>query len=131
VKSPSTEIKLPSVIVLKNFAKTYAQKEPALTRRNLFMRDDFKCQYCDKCLPASQLTYDHVHPRKLGGKTTWTNTVTACSACNNAKGSLLLSELKGKMRLKKEPRVPRWGELYASSKRFPPKRMHESWADFF
>lgn len=130
-RSPSTEILLPSVIVLKKFSQAYAQKEPALTRRNLFMRDDFSCQYCGVTLAARELTYDHVHPRKLGGETSWTNTVTACSACNNYKGSKLLTELRGRMKLKKAPRVPRWAELHARSKHYPPKRMHESWHDFF
>mmetsp|Transcript_27666 Transcript_27666/g.92532 ORF Transcript_27666/g.92532 Transcript_27666/m.92532 type:complete len:95 (+) Transcript_27666:820-1104(+) len=94
------------------------------------MRDNFECQYCGIMKYAKELTYDHVHPRKLGGKTTWANTVTACAACNNKKGSRLLKDIPD-MALRKAPRVPQWGELQAGSRRYPPKRMHSSWKDFF
>lgn len=130
VRSPSIEMLLPSVIVLKKFSAIHADKEPALTRRNLFLRDHFSCQYCGVRTSASHLTYDHVHPRKFGGKTTWLNTVTACSPCNNRKGSRLLHEIAD-MHLRSQPRVPAWAELHQGSKAFPPKKMHESWTVFF
>ena len=44
VRSPSTEIRIPSVIVLKDYVKP--QKRVAFTRFNLFLRDEFRCQYC-------------------------------------------------------------------------------------
>lgn len=51
---------------------------PAFTRRNLFLRDAHKCQYCLKYFPPQDLSFDHVLPKKLGGKGTWDNVVTAC-----------------------------------------------------
>lgn len=129
-RSPSVEIPLPSVIVLKRYSAINAGKEASLTRRNLFLRDGFQCQYCGDCLPAAKLTYDHVHPRSLGGKTSWTNTVTACGPCNNKKGSKLLRELPS-MKLRHEPRAPQWHALQAGSKAYPPKKMHPSWHDYF
>jgi 5-methylcytosine-specific restriction endonuclease McrA len=124
------EIMLPSVIVLKSYCGPKSGSMPALTRRNLFIRDRFECQYCGGRFNPSSLTYDHVHPRKLGGKTTWLNTVTACGPCNNRKGSRLLKEIHD-MKLRSTPRVPKWAELQAGSRQFPPKRMHKSWHDFF
>ncbi len=44
VRSPSTMIKIPSVVVLKDYIKP--QKQVAFTRFNLFLRDEFCCQYC-------------------------------------------------------------------------------------
>ena len=86
VHSPSFEIKLPSVVSLKNYVKP--PQWPAFTRFNLFLRDRFNCQYCGE---ASDLTFDHLLPRSKGGLTTWENVVTACSKCNLKK---LCNELK-------------------------------------
>ena len=44
VRSPSTELKIPSVVVLKDYVKP--MKRVAFTRFNLFLRDEFRCQYC-------------------------------------------------------------------------------------
>lgn len=54
---------------------------PAFTRRNLFLRDEHKCQYCLKYFPPHDLSFDHVLPKTLGGKGTWDNVVTACGRC--------------------------------------------------
>ncbi|MFZ9098645.1 MAG: HNH endonuclease, partial [Burkholderiaceae bacterium] len=56
-------------------------------RRNIFARDGSRCQYCGKRFPTSELSIDHVVPRSQGGKTTWTNVVTACRGCNHRKGN--------------------------------------------
>ena len=61
-----------------------------LTRREVFRRDNFTCQYCGK--HALDLTIDHVVPRHLGGKHVWDNVVTACAACNHRKGGRTLEE---------------------------------------
>ena len=82
VNSPSIKIKIPSVVVLKEYIKPI--KSNAFTRFNLFLRDEFKCQYCGS---IDELTFDHVLPRAQGGKTTWENVVAACSDCNLKKGS--------------------------------------------
>ncbi len=58
VRSPSTEIRIPSVVVLKDYVKP--QKRVAFTRFNLFLRDEFSCQYCGA---KGDLTFDHVVPR--------------------------------------------------------------------
>jgi len=84
VHSPSLEIKLPSVVSLKNYVKP--PQWPAFTRFNLFLRDRFNCQYCGD---VSDLTFDHLLPRSKGGQTTWENVVTACSKCNLKKKNML------------------------------------------
>jgi 5-methylcytosine-specific restriction endonuclease McrA len=79
----------PSVIRLEHMIH---RPRPAvkLTRREVFRRDNFTCQYCGK--RASNLTIDHVTPRHLGGRHTWDNVVTACSYCNHRKGGRTLAE---------------------------------------
>lgn len=55
-------------------------------RRAIFRRDRYRCVYCGRVLPAEQLTVDHVQPRVKNGDHSPGNLVTACLACNTAKG---------------------------------------------
>lgn len=62
-----------------------------LTRREVFRRDNYTCQYCGRRdLP---LTVDHVIPKHLGGGHSWTNVVAACPACNHRKGGRKLEDV--------------------------------------
>lgn len=83
-----------------------------LTRREVFRRDDYTCQYCGRRTP--DLTVDHVLPRHLGGQHTWTNVVTACQACNHRKGGRELSEAH--MTLLKIPQEPPVSAYYIFGK---------------
>ncbi len=123
VRSPSTTIRIPSVVVLKDFIRP--QKRVAFTRFNLFLRDEFRCQYCGG---AGDLTFDHVVPRARGGITSWENVVAACSGCNLKKGSKSLRQVG--MALRKPPRQPAAEELRNTGRKFPPNHLHKSWLDF-
>lgn len=57
-----------------------------LNRRNIYARDNHRCQYCGRWFPTSELSLDHVVPRAQGGQTTWDNLVCACVDCNVRKG---------------------------------------------
>ena len=74
------------------------------SRKNVYLRDNHRCQYCGVQYSDHELTLDHVVPRVDGGKTTWTNVVTACAACNLRKADRLLEETH--MRLLRPPRPP-------------------------
>ena len=54
-----------------------------ITRRAVFARDDWTCQYCGA---RSNLTVDHVIPRSKGGPSSWENIVASCAPCNRRKG---------------------------------------------
>ncbi|MGG7646263.1 HNH endonuclease [Rhodovulum sp. YNF3179] len=123
VRSPSMEIRIPSVVVLKDFVKP--QKRVAFTRFNLFLRDEFECQYCGA---RGELTFDHVIPRARGGRTSWENVVAACAPCNLKKGSRLLRQ--SGMHLRKPPGQPTSEQLRNLGRKFPPNYLHESWLDF-
>lgn len=123
VRSPSMKFRLPSVVALREFIKPNVM--PAFTRFHLFLRDEFKCQYCGS---TSELTFDHVVPRSLGGKTTWENVVTACASCNLSKGARPLSE-SGKS-LEFRPKRPTSEQLLNLGRKFPPDYLHQSWLDF-
>ena len=123
VRSPSTEIRIPSVVVLKEFVKPL--KRVAFTRFNLFLRDEFCCQYCGA---KGELTFDHVVPRARGGVTSWENVVAACATCNLKKGSRSVRQMGYSLR--KAPRRPAAEELRNLGRKFPPNHLHESWMDF-
>ena len=126
VKSTSFSMKLPSVISLKKFIPV--KKNIPFTRFNLFLRDGFRCQYCNTKHKASELTFDHVISRSRGGLSNWENVVSACFKCNNKKGSLSCSEAK--MKLVKEPKKPSQYDLKEKGKLFPPNYLHHTWTDF-
>jgi 5-methylcytosine-specific restriction endonuclease McrA len=126
VRSPSFEMRLPSVISLKEFIPS--ARRPAFTRFNVFLRDRFICQYCGRPHAAHNLTFDHVVPRSRGGKTTWENVVTACSSCNLQKGNRVPSE--SGMHPRHRPMQPTTQLLRENGRAFPPNFLHRSWRDF-
>lgn len=126
VRSPSFEMKLPSVIALKEFVPQ--SRRPAFTRFNVFLRDRFSCQYCDTRFPTQDLTFDHVIPRSRGGRTSWENVVTACGACNLHKGNKMPTP-RGYMPIVK-PVQPSTYLLQENGRAFPPNYLHESWRDY-
>jgi 5-methylcytosine-specific restriction endonuclease McrA len=123
VRSPNFEIKLPSVISLKEYIP--ATRRP---RFNVFLRDRFSCQYCNEPFPTQELTFDHVIPRSKGGRTTWENVVTSCSACNLRKGNRLPKQCG--MIPFYPPFQPTAFQLQENGRSFPPNFLHESWRDF-
>ena len=126
IHSPSFEMRLPSVIALKEYVP--AARRPAFTRFNVFLRDHFNCQYCGRDFATQVLTFDHVVPKSRGGRTSWNNVVTACSPCNLLKGNRLLHE--SGMSLQRLPAEPTTTELQENGRAFPPGYLHESWRDF-
>ena len=126
VRSPGMEMNLPSVLVLKEYVPT--NRAPAFTRFNVFLRDGWTCQYCNTRHQTDELTFDHVVPRSRGGRTAWTNIVTACQCCNSKKGSMLPKECK--MPPLSQPREPSVFELQERGRKYPHNFLHESWSDF-
>jgi 5-methylcytosine-specific restriction endonuclease McrA len=117
---------MPSVIALKEY---YTPKtRPAFTRFNVFLRDNFTCQYTGLKLPPAELTFDHVIPRSRGGKTCWENIVTASREANTRKGNKLPRECG--MFPMQYPEQPTGFELQERGRKFPPRFLHESWRDY-
>jgi 5-methylcytosine-specific restriction endonuclease McrA len=123
IHSPTFEMRLPSVVSLKNYVAQ--DRPPAFTRFNLFLRDSFACQYCGR---GEDLTFDHVIPRSRGGRTTWENIVTACAPCNLAKGGRTPREAG--VTPHRAPRRPTMYELQDHGRKFPPNHLHKSWLDY-
>src|SRR5690606_36842553 len=90
------------------------------TRSAVMLRDAFTCQYCGETPGRHQLTVDHVVPRSRGGAHTWTNLVTACTRCNQRKGSLTPEEAN--MQLIRKPFEPTYVALVLLSNPFAARR---------
>jgi 5-methylcytosine-specific restriction endonuclease McrA len=104
VRSPSTVLRVPSVIRLRRYIRRPRAHPIPFNRRNVLRRDTFVCQYCGS---PEDLTIDHVHPRSRGGRHGWDNVVAACRPCNQRKGSRTPDEAN--MPLRHAPRAPSFG----------------------
>ena len=103
VRSRYLVIKVPAVVrMLRGFRR--CKKPVKFSRVNIYGRDGYRCQYCGEKCSMGELTYDHVVPRSQGGKTTWTNIVSACSDCNAKKAGRTPEQAR--MILLAQPRQP-------------------------
>src|SRR5258706_16428683 len=89
IQTVSQSFPRPSVIRLEHMIHR-PRPHIKLTRREVFRRDNYTCQYCGR--HDGSLTVDHVIPRHLGGQHTWTNVVAACPPCNHRKGGRKVEE---------------------------------------
>lgn len=91
---------IPEAVLLLKYSK-FPKHSTSFSKRKVFSRDGFTCQYCGRKL--DELTLDHVVPKSKGGKTIWENVVAACKKCNNKKGNQPVGK---KFKLKKKPEPP-------------------------
>ena len=108
IRSVNYQIEVPRVLRLYRYEKVPRQTL-RFNRRNLFARDNYQCQFCQKHFPPAQLSLDHVLPRSRGGKTNWENVVCSCLKCNGRKGDRTPDEAG--MRLAKRPVQPNQNPL--------------------
>jgi len=102
VHSVMRTFSIPSVIRLIYMVKRPLMRR-RLSRRSVFYRDGFTCQYCGE--ETRLLTLDHIMPRSRGGPHQWENVVSACIPCNHSKAGSTPKEAD--MRLLRQPRAPR------------------------
>ncbi|XP_022882596.1 uncharacterized protein LOC111399483 [Olea europaea var. sylvestris] len=110
VNSPGGSFYIPAVLRIPHLLQVVKRRKVkrSLSRKNIFFRDNFKCQYCSS---GENLTVDHVLPISLGGQWTWENLVTACARCNSRKGQKTLEEAN--MTLMKVPKAPKDYDILA------------------
>ena len=90
IRSEYLKLRLPIVIRLLRYVNTPRQAEVPFSKKNVFRRDHYSCQYCGA---AGELTLDHIVPRSRGGRTNWDNIVCCCRRCNARKGNRLPGEV--------------------------------------
>ena len=106
------EIPYPAVVRVIEFnsPKKNMKFYKPFSRRNVWERDDHRCQYCGDILSLKDMEYEHVHPQSKGGETRWNNIVTACTKCNRKKADKTCAEAG--MRPIKMPIAPLIAEGY-------------------
>jgi 5-methylcytosine-specific restriction endonuclease McrA len=122
VRSARWETQVPAVIMLRDYMKP--KSTIRYSKSNVFLRDSYKCAYCDVQLAKKDCTLDHVLPISHGGKTTFENTVTACGPCNASKGN------NKKIRPRFKPYKPDFYELVNKRKRMPFNVRHNTWLQY-
>lgn len=111
IATPRLRLRVPEVVALTAYDRLPVQTV-TFSRRNVFRRDSYTCQYCGRQPGSEGLTIDHVTPRSQGGISSWENCVLACVACNARKAGRT-PEQAG-MPLRQPPRRPAWKPLYAA-----------------
>lgn len=124
IRSVNFEIQVPRVIRLLTYDRLPKQVV-RFNRRNIFARDENRCQYCGRKFPTCELSLDHVVPRSQGGEATWENIVCSCVTCNVKKGGR--TPQQAGMKLTRPPVRPKRSPLL-SIKLGNPK--YESWRTF-
>lgn len=122
VHSMNWETRVPAIVMLTEYQKP--KHVARLSKRNVFLRDGHKCQYCDIKITEDTASLDHVIPQSKGGRGSWDNLVTACKLCNSKKGD------KNQMQPHRMPYKPDYWELAQKRKRQGYEIKHPSWLEF-
>jgi 5-methylcytosine-specific restriction endonuclease McrA len=124
IRSVSFVIRLPSVVRLLRMIR--ARRQPLkFSRQNIYLRDNFRCQYCGVRVSSQELNLDHVIPRSKGGTSVWENVVCSCHRCNRMKGGRTPAEAG--IKLIRPPFRPQWTPFMIEA--FSPRR-HKEWLPF-
>ncbi len=125
-RSARQSFQLPSVLRLKSYVRPRSGGAVRFCRENVYIRDNFTCQYCGTKLPSKQLTLDHVVPASMQGQKSWTNVVSACRGCNQKKAAR--TPVEANMPLMKEPKMPTW--LPALELEIKPDHVPQTWQQY-
>jgi 5-methylcytosine-specific restriction endonuclease McrA len=124
IQAVNFEIQVPRVIRLLSY-DLFPRNIVKFNRRNIFLRDENRCQYCGHKYSTQQLSLDHVIPRSQGGQTNWENIVCACLKCNVRKGGR--TPYQAGMKLYKRPVKPKRSPMLSHQLTIV---KYESWKQF-
>jgi len=110
IQAVSQRLRVPEVIVLRHYDRVHTSVV-TFSRRNIYKRDRYTCQYCFAQPGSEELTIDHVLPRSQGGGSSWDNCVLACVSCNKRKANRTPEQAH--MPLARKPARPAWKPMYA------------------
>ena len=129
VRSPREVFPVPSIVrFVQTVARALQRRSVAFNRRNVYLRDRGRCQYCGDRVPSNGFDFEHVVPKAQGGRTTWENIVVACLPCNQRKGSRTPADAG--MRLRSKPVRPKVLPGMGSAKLVWNDGMPISWKDY-
>lgn len=129
VRSAHESWSMPSIVRFLRKVTRLFRPVIKFNRRNVYLRDRGRCQYCDATVTSSEFTYDHIIPRSRGGGTRWENIVVSCLPCNQRKSNR--TPVEAGLRLIAQPerprRLPGMGDATLSWR----EGMPLSWRDYF
>ena len=123
IRTPHLALVVPDVIRLTRYERL-GGRTLVFSRRNLFKRDRYACQYCGAQPGPAELTIDHVVPKSRGGKSEWANCVLACLRCNARKADR--APAAAGLALRRSPKKPSWTALA----HIPRAQRRLSWEQF-
>lgn len=123
IRSQYMNIAVPEVVVLSEYDGR-GERSVVFSRKNIFKRDRYTCQYCGIQPGPQELTIDHITPRSRGGLSSWGNCLLACVECNKRKANRTPAEAR--MPTRTTPKKPSWTAL----SQVHPKLRRESWEQF-
>jgi 5-methylcytosine-specific restriction endonuclease McrA len=121
VHSQKMAMPVPSIIMTRRYVRT--RNRVQLSRKMIYLRDNYTCQYCGERFTGKDLTLDHVTPKSLGGTGGWNNLVTCCGTCNWLKGAKVLPPLT-------KPREPNYWQMVKVAKNMPYTMRDPAWAQY-
>ena len=128
VHSACAVFPMPSIVRFVRMARKVFRRGVKFNRRNVYLRDKGRCQYCGERIPSSEFEFEHVIPKARGGKTCWQNIVVACTECNRKKGNRTPEEAR--MRLLCKPIQPKSVSWANSAHLSWSEGMPGSWKDY-
>jgi len=126
VRAVTFSFKLPSIVRLLRFVKVRNLHQVKFSRANIYVRDEYTCQYCAAVFAPEDLTFDHVVPVSQGGRRSWENIVTACMPCNRRKDDR--TPERAGMTLLRAPRRPSASARFRATIGF--RKTPEAWRDY-
>lgn len=126
VRAVKFSFKLPSIVRLLRFVKIRNLHAVKFSRANIYVRDDYTCQYCARQFAPEDLTFDHVIPVAQGGRRSWENIVTACQPCNRRKDAR--TPAQAGMTLLRQPRRPSASPRFRAT--IGVRKTPASWRDY-
>lgn len=123
IQTPNAALKVPRVLILQIYDKLPGY-HVRFSRQNIYLRDNFTCQYCGGHFSRCKLNLDHVLPKSQGGRTSWENVVCSCIKCNLKKGGRTPEQAR--MALRNQPKKPAWNHLTPLTAKIP----YREWLPF-
>ena len=128
IRSVDSAMAVPDVICLTEFKMTTHASRCACNKKNIVLRDHNTCQYCGVVISLEKASIDHVMPSSRNGQYVWTNVVTSCVKCNQAKGDKTPEEW-GRP-LQKKPAALKWDTKFIREVHRNMKNENKVWEMF-
>lgn len=126
LRAVTFSFKVPSIVRLLRFVRVKNLHQVKFSRANIYVRDEYTCQYCAKEFEPEDLTFDHVVPVAKGGRRSWDNIVTCCVTCNRRKDDRTPADAG--MTLLRQPRRPAATARFRAT--FGVRKTPDSWRDY-